>query len=173
MTRCDLEEVIVDLEYLLELNHSDVQRRQEYEQQLRAFRLLLEAANRQQDSPTSTGNRPRDWDAEVALLYAEEELFLTAQALIARDVTAAHQHLRRLLQHEHSLPAEVGRCLRSLDATYLRLQDTEAADEVAAHSLTAATIAVLDAVRRAWRNAAPLNAPGISFHLRPRRKRTA
>ncbi len=172
MTRCDIEEVIVDLEYLLEINHSDAQKREEYEQQLRAFRLLLAAA-RQQDSSNSSGNGKRDWDAEIALLYAEEELFLTAQALIARDLTAAHRHLRRLLQHEHALPAEIGKCLRSLDATCSRLENTAATDEVAAHSLATATIALLDAVRRAWRNAAPLNVPGIAPYLPPRGKRTA
>jgi BMFP domain-containing protein YqiC len=51
MTRRDLEEAIVSLEYLV-LNHLDAIKREEYAQQLEAFRVQLQALNQQHYSLT-------------------------------------------------------------------------------------------------------------------------
>ncbi len=94
------------------------------------------------------------WDAQVALLYAAEELFLAAQALDTDAITrerrlaVAHHHLLKLLQHEHSLPPEIGQSLRSLDACYSQRQSTGASDKPGADALIAATMFVLNGVRK-------------------------
>ncbi len=95
----------------------------------------------------------RIWDAQVALLYAAEELFLAAQALeadvIAREdrLAVAHHHLHKLLQHEKSLPPEIGQSLRSLDASYSQRENAHAIDKAGANALITATMFVLNGVR--------------------------
>ncbi len=170
MNRCDLDEIIVDLEYL-QTHALEAEAREEYAQQLHAFRALLQSGQ-QAVAAKARDNDARDWDAALALLYAEEELFLAAQALIARDVPEAHKHLRRLREHEHSLPEDTGTCLRSLEATYTRLENAREPDELATHTLATTTIALLDAVRRKWRNhSARANSPDTSADLTAARKR--
>ena len=93
------------------------------------------------------------WDSAVALAYAAEELFLTAQALTTDRISSqhalseAHRHLRGLLQHEGALPAEIGKRLRNLDATYAERENGGATDPAAADALSAETMAVLGDVR--------------------------
>ncbi len=95
-----------------------------------------------------------NWDAQVALLYAAEELFLAAQALeadvIAREdrLAVAHHHLLKLLQHEKSLPPEIGQSLRSLDASYSQRESAHAIDKTGADTLITATMFVLNGVRK-------------------------
>lgn len=55
MTRRDLEEAIVSLEYLV-LNHFDRVKREEYAQQLEVFRAELQALNQRHYSLTSARN---------------------------------------------------------------------------------------------------------------------
>ncbi len=148
MTGRDLEETVVNLEYLLASSRTDPAKREEYERQLQTFRVALEAATEQQKLLAFPRKRKFDSDTEVALMYAEEELFLTVRALLSGgDLAVGHQHLRWLLQHQHFLPLEVARCLRSLDEVYCRREDTCATDPAGAAALTTATMTVLDMVR--------------------------
>ena len=95
------------------------------------------------------------WDTQVALAYAAEELFLTAQALTTeffsrdRALVEAHEHLHGLLQHERYLPARIGTRLRILDASYSRRQDSGAQDRAGADVLAASTMSVLSDIRDA------------------------
>ena len=93
------------------------------------------------------------WDTQIALAYAAEELFLTAQALTThflsqdRALVEAHQHLHGLLQHERYLPAQIGARLRNLDASYSRREDSGAQDREGADVLAANTMSVLSDIR--------------------------
>jgi hypothetical protein len=93
------------------------------------------------------------WDTTVALAYAAEELFITAQALttdlISREhgLSVAHQHLRGLLQHEGSLPSGIGMRLHKLDDNYSARENTGDTDASGADALSAATMSVLEEVR--------------------------
>ena len=95
------------------------------------------------------------WDTTIALSYAAEELLVAAQALttdlMSREdgIGVAHFHLRILLQHQHSLPAAIGRQVKQLDAIYVGQEGSEATAQEMADSLTIATMAVLGGVRDA------------------------
>ncbi len=148
MTHRDVEEIIGNLEYLLALNISDARTRERQEQMLQAFRVTLQAADQQRTSLTSTRKHKLNSDLKIALMYAEEELFLAARALISREpVSIAHRHLLHLLEHLLFLPLGIGECLLSLDAIYSRREDTGLTDAAGADALTTATRALLDAVR--------------------------
>ncbi len=148
MTRLDLEETIGHLEYLSAKGPCTPAKKEEYEQQLQTFRVALQAINQQRDSLASSRKAKLGSDRRIALMYAGEELFLTVQALTAQEpLSVGHQHLRRLLQHEKSLPTGIVSCLRSLDAAFARREDTAATDEWGTYALTTAARAVLDAVR--------------------------
>ena len=94
-----------------------------------------------------------NWDTRVALAYAAEELFLTAQALttdlISREqgLLEAHDHVRALLQHERYLPMRIGIRLHHLNDSYARREDSRAQDRAGADLLTANTLSVLNDIR--------------------------
>ncbi len=148
MTRRDLEESILNLEYLLTMNGADARKREEREQLLEAFRIVLRAANQQQAILTATRIRKLDADTKIAFMYAEQELFLAAQALISREpLGVAQRHIRHLLEHQLIVDSEIGACLLSLNTSYSRRQHTGLTDAAGADALTTATIAVLDSIR--------------------------
>ncbi len=63
MTRRDLEEVVMNLEYLV-VNHFDTSKTEEYEQLLETFRRDLQKLNLPQLGPTPMGGRSHvlQWD---------------------------------------------------------------------------------------------------------------
>lgn len=148
MTRRDLEETIVNLEYLLRMNMSDATTREQHEQLLEAFRIVLRAANHQQARLAATRKTKLQSDMKIAMMHAEEELFLAAQALISGEpLNVAHRHVRLLLEHQVILDSDIEGCLQNLDASYSRRQHTGLTNAAGADALTTATIAVLHAVR--------------------------
>lgn len=104
-----------------------------------------------------------DWDTRVALAYAAEELFLTAQALttdlISREqgLLEAHGHVRALLRHERYLPARIGMRLHHLNDSYSRREDSGAQDRAGADQLTANTMSILNDIRDVLADSEPLS----------------